>query len=83
MNGWILGVLIGFTVVVVVVVLLLLMILGIIRIAEKAEGILAALYDAREGTAALWQVAGTVSAAERIVAAATKARVSLDPGGRT
>ncbi len=83
MNGWILGYIIGTAVVVVVVLLLWQMIVGAQRTAEKAEAILAGLYDARDGTAALWQVGATVSTAERIVAAATKARISLDPGGRT
>lgn len=81
MNGWILGYLIGAVVVVAVVVLLLLMIRGARQTAEKAEAIVGALHDARDATAALWAVGATVSTAERIVAAAADARVSLTPGG--
>lgn len=83
MNGWILGYLIGALVVVVVVVLLLLMINGARRTAERAEAVLAALRDTRDGTEGLWQLAATVSTAERIVAAAADARESLTPGGRS
>lgn len=82
MDGWLLGYLIGAVVVVIVVVLLLLMIAGARRTAEKAEAILAGLHDARDGTAALWQVSATASTAERIVAAAAAARISLEHGGR-
>jgi len=82
-NGWILGYLIGAVVVVVVVVVLLLMILGARRTAEKAEAILAGLNDARDGTAALWDVHTTVATAERIVAAAADARGSLSGGSRS
>jgi hypothetical protein len=76
-NGWILGYLIGAVVVVAVVVLLLLMIAGARRTAEKAEAIVGGLHDARDGTAALWQLGATVKTAERIVAAASDARHSL------
>jgi len=79
MNGWILGYLIA--VVIVVVVVLLLMIAGARRTAEKAEATLAALIEARDGTAPLRDLWVTVSTAERIVAAATAARRSLTPGG--
>ena len=82
MNGWILGIVIGAVVVLVVVVVLLLMIRGARQTAEKAEAILAALHDARDGTAGLWQLGATVKTAERIVAAAADARESLTPGGR-
>ena len=82
MNGWILGYLIGAVVVAVVVVLLLLMISGARRVAGTAEAIVDALHDTRDGTAALWQLGGTVSTAERIVAAAADARTSLTPGAR-
>lgn len=77
MNGWILGYLIGGVVVVVVVAVLLLMIRGASRTAQKAEAILAGLNDARDGTAALWEVHTTVATAERIVAAAAAARGAL------
>lgn len=77
MNGWILGYLIGAVVVVVVVAILLLMIRGASRTAQKAEAILAGLHDARDGTAALWEVHTTVATAERIVAAAAAARGAL------
>lgn len=83
MNGWILGYVIGAVVVVVVVAVLLLMIRGARRTAEKAEAILAGLERTRDNTEGLWQVAATVSTAERIVAAAAEARISLTPGGRT
>ncbi len=82
MNGWILGIAIGAVVVLVVVVVLLLMIRGARQTAEKAEAILAALHDARDGTAALWELATTVKTAERIAEAAADARRSLTAGGR-
>ncbi|MDP9393642.1 MAG: hypothetical protein M3Q27_04980 [Actinomycetota bacterium] len=82
MNGWILGIVIGAVVVAVVVVVLLLMIRGARQTAEKAELILAALHDTRDGTQGLWQLGATVKTAERIVAAAADARRSLTPGGR-
>jgi len=81
-NGWILGYVIGAVVVVIVVVVLLLMIRGARRTAEKAEAIVVALNDARDGTAALWEVQTTVLTAERIVDAAAEAREALTPGGR-
>ena len=77
MNGWILGYVIGGVVVLVVVAVLLLMIRGAARTAVKAEAILVGLRDARDGTAALWQVHTTVATAERIVAAAAAARGAL------
>lgn len=83
MNGWILGYVIGAVVVLVVVAVLLMMIVGARRTAEKAEAIVGALHDVRDGTEGLWQVAATVRTAERIVAAATDARLSLTPGGRS
>ncbi len=82
MNGWILGYLIGLVVVVVVVAVLLLMIVEARRTAAKAEAVLAGLEEARDGTAPLWALHGTVATAERIVAAAASARTSLTPGGR-
>jgi Flp pilus assembly protein TadB len=81
-NGWIIGYGIGAVVVAVVVAVLLLMIVGARRTAAKAEAVLAALHDARDGTAGLWQLGDTVVTAERIVAAAADARTSLTPGGR-
>ncbi len=82
MNGWILGIGLGAVVVAVVVAVLLLMIRVARSTAEKAEAVLAALHDTRDGTAALWQLGTTVKTAERIVAAAADARQSLTPGGR-
>ncbi len=82
MNGWILGYVIGAVVVVIVVAVLLLMIVEARRTAAKAEAILAGLEEARDGTAPLWALHGTVATAERIVAAAASARTSLTPGGR-
>ncbi len=81
MNGWILGLIIGAIVVVVVVVVLLLMIVGAQRTATKAEAIVGALQDARDGTAALWQVQTTVLTTERIADAAAAARDALTPAG--
>ncbi len=81
MNGWILGYAVGAVVVLAVVVLLLLMIAGARRTAEKAEAIVGALHDTRDGTAGLWEVETTMRTAERIVAAAADARTSLTPGG--
>lgn len=83
MNGWILGYLIGAVVVLVVVAVLLLMIRGAQRTAERAEAVLAALHDARDGTEALWRLHDTVTTAERIVTAAADARHSLTPGAAT
>lgn len=83
MNGWVLGYLIGTLVVLVVVVALLLMIRGARRTAAAAEAVLAGLHDTRDNTDGLWQLAATVSTAERIVAAAADARLSLTPGGRS
>ena len=83
MNGWIIGYGIGAAVVAVVVAVLLLMIVGARRTAAKAEAVLAALHDVRDGTAGLWQLGDTVATAERIVAAAADARTSLTPGGRS
>ena len=83
MNGWILGYAIGTVAVLVVVTALLLMIAGARRTAERAEAVLAGLRDVRDNTEGLWQVAATVSTAERIVAAAADARRSLTPGGRS
>lgn len=82
MNRWILGYVIGAVVVIVVVVVLLLMLRGAQRTAEKAEAILAALHDARDGTAPLWAVHTTVVTAERIVDAAAGAREALMEGSR-
>jgi len=81
-NGWILGYVIGLVLVVVVVVVLLLMIAGARQSAAKAEAILSGLNDARDGTAPLWELGATVFTADRIVAAAAAARISLTPGGR-
>jgi len=80
-NGWILGLIIGAIAVLVVVVVLLLMIVGAQRTATKAEAIVGALQDARDGTAALWQVQTTVITTERIADAAAAARDALTPGG--
>lgn len=82
MNGWILGYIIGAVVVVVVVAVLVLMIVGARRTATKAEAIVSALNEARDGTAALWQVQTTVLTAERIVDAAAAARTALAEGAR-
>jgi len=79
-NGWILGYVIGAAVVAVVVVVLLAMIALARRTAEKAEAIVVALRDSRDGTAALWEVARTVSTTERIVEAASSARETLAQG---
>lgn len=81
MNGWIIGYLVGALVVAVVVLVLFLMIVGARRTAVKAEAILAALQEAQEGTAALWEVAHTNAEASRIVAAASAARHALADGG--
>ena len=77
MNGWIVGYTIGAVVVLAVVALLLLMIRGASRTAGRAEAVLAGLHDARDGTAALWEVHTTVTTAERIVGAAAAARRAL------
>jgi len=69
--------LIGAAVVLVVVTLLLLMIVGAAKTATKAEAILAALEDARDNTAGLWQLDATNQAAGRIVDAAVAAREHL------
>ncbi len=83
MNGWILGYAIAAVVVLVVVAVLLLMIAGARRVAGKAEAIVEALNDVRDGTEPLWQLSATVTTAERIVAAAADARTSLTPRARS
>lgn len=83
MTGWVVGYAIGVTIVLVVVVLLLLLIIGAHQIAGKAEEILAALHDARANTEGLWAVGDTNTTANRIVAAATKARGALEAKGET
>ncbi len=82
MNGWVYGYVVAAVVVLVVVAVLVLMIAGARRTAEKAEAIVAALREARDGTAALWQVQTTVLTAERIVDRASAAREALAPGGQ-
>ncbi len=83
MNGWLWGYVVGAAVVLVVVVLLLLMIAGARRTAEKAEAIVGALHDVRDRTEGLWRLSDTVATAERIVAAAARARTSLTSGDRS
>ena len=83
MSGWVLGAVVGAVVVVVLVVVLVLMIAGARRTAQKAEQIVTALQQARDGTAALREVGTTVHTAERIGAAAAGARRALTPGGPT
>jgi hypothetical protein len=81
-NGWLLGYLVGTVVVAVVVAVLVTLIALAHRTAGKAEAIVGALHDSRDGTAALWQVERTVVATERIVEAAASAREALAGGGR-
>jgi len=81
-NGWILGYIIGAAVVVVVVGVLSTMIVLARRTTQKAGAIVTALHDARDGTAALWQMETTVLTTERIVHAAAEARESLAQGQR-
>lgn len=83
MNDWILGYAIGAVVVLIVVAVLLMMIVGVRRVAAKAEGIVEALHDVRDRTEPLWQLGATVQTAERIVAAAADARTSLTPVARS
>ncbi len=80
MNGWILGYTIGAVVVAIVAAVLVLMILGARRVASKAEAIVDALHEARDGTAALWEVQTTIRTADRIVGAASGARTALGGG---
>lgn len=82
MNGWILGYIIGAVVVIVVVLVLVLMIIGARQTAEKAEAILAGLYEARDGTAPIRELGPTVLTARRIVSAAAQARMALSGGGQ-
>ena len=81
MNDWIIGYIAGGGVVLVVALVLIIMIVGARRAAAKAEAILAALVEARDGTAALWSLQDTKIAAGRIVAAATAARHGLAGDG--
>ena len=74
MNGWVIGYIAGGAVVVVVALVLVMMIAEARRAADKAEAILAALVQARDGTAALWALQDTRAAAGRIVVAAATAR---------
>lgn len=78
MTGWAIGFVAGGIVVLVVVVLLLLMIVGVRRVAGKAEEVLAALRDASTNTQGLWAVADTNATASRIVAAATSVREGME-----
>lgn len=77
MNGWLIGYLVGAIVVLVVAAALLVMFAGARRVAHQTEDILAALRQARAGTAALWKVADTNLAADRIVRAAAAVREGL------
>lgn len=81
MNDWIIGYIVGAVVVGVVVLVLVMMIAGARRAAGKAEAVLAALREARDGTAALWALQDTKIAAGRIVAAAAAARQALAGDG--
>ncbi len=80
MNAWVVGWSIGAVVVALVVLLLGLMILGASRAAAKAEDILAALEQARDNTAGIWQLAETNRVAMRITDAATATREALTAG---
>lgn len=77
MNDWIIGFIAGGAVVVVVALVLVVMIAEARRAAAKAEAILAALVEARDGTAALWALQDTRATAGRIVAGAAAARHAL------
>jgi hypothetical protein len=76
-TGWIIGFAVGAVVVVVVVALLLGMIVLARRLNAKAEDIVEALHAARDNTRGLWEVAATNATADRIVAAAGRAREGL------
>lgn len=80
-DGFVLGLAIGLTVVVVVVVLLVWMTWLASKAAAKAEAIILALDDARDNTAALWNVDTTNRTVTRIVTAATAAREYLAEQG--
>ncbi len=77
MNAWLVGYLVGGVVVLVVVVVVLALIASARRLAGQAEEIVAALQQARAGTAGLWQLSATGATADRIVHAATRAREAL------
>ena len=82
MSGWVIGFAIALVVVIVVVALLLLMIVGARNVANKAEEILAALYDARDNTQPLWRLTATNTTAVRIVEGAIAARETLEGEAR-
>lgn len=82
MNGWIIGYIVGTGVVAVVALLLVLLTREAARVAAKAEAVLAALTDARDGTEGLWRLHATTSALSRLTTTAGAARESLPGGGR-
>ncbi len=81
MNGWIIGYIVGAVVVGAVALVLVMMITEARRAAGKAEATLAALREARDGTAALWALQDTKAAVGRIAAAAATARHGLAGDG--
>lgn len=76
-TGWVIGYVIGGTIVLAVVVLLLLMIRGAHRAAVTAEAILAALVESHGNTDPLWAVNDVNNAIERITDGAAAVREHL------
>ncbi len=76
-TGWIIGYVIGGTIVLLVVVLLLLMIRGAHRAVIKAEAVLAALLESRDNTEPLWAVNDVNKAIGRVTGGATAVREHL------
>lgn len=78
MDPWIIGFIVGGAVVLVVVIVLLLMIVGARRIVTHATAIIERLEEIRDNTQGLWDVRAVNEDAERIVAAAARAREGLE-----
>lgn len=78
--GWIIGYVVGAAVVLVVAILVLALTAHARRIAGQTAEIVAGLHLARDRSAALWGLAATNATAERIVLAATDARIALTGG---
>ena len=76
-TQWLVGWVIGVAVVLIVAVVLLTIIYLASRVRAQLAEILAALTDARDNTAALWEVQTTNRVAEDIVHSANKLRKAL------
>ncbi len=80
LTEWVIGYVIGVVVVVIVVVLATILILQARKIASQASDIIAALDEARENTAGLWEVDSVNRSLENTRDAARTARMVLSGG---